>query len=645
MSTSTPPVPAAEPVKQRQKLSSVTVRFAGDSGDGVQITGDQFTQTTAIAGNDLATLPDYPAEIRAPAGTLPGVSGFQIQFAATDIFTPGDHPDVLVVFNPAALKVHVPDLPQNGILIADTKKFDKSNLAKAGYASNPLDDGSLSKYRFFAEPITEMTIKSLRDITDLSAREKERCKNFFALGMAYWLFNRSLEPSMRWIEGKFKKTPLISQACQTALRAGYTYCDVTEPFHAVAYEIPPAPTKAGTYRNISGNQALALGLVAAAERTGLPLFYGAYPITPASDILHELAKHKNFGIMTFQAEDEIAAMASVVGASFSGALAVAGTAGPGLALKSEALSLAVMTELPVVVIDVQRGGPSTGLPTKTEQADLLFALYGRHGEAPVAIIAPATPGENFNLVLEACRLAVKHMTPVIFLSDGYLANGSEPWRIPEMSELPEMKAHYASANTPNFNPYARDPKTLARPWAIPGTAGLEHRIGGLEKREVTGHVSYDPVNHEKMCLTRAEKIERMADDIPPLEVTGDEDADLLVLGWGSTYGSICAGCRRARENGRKVAQAHLRYLNPMPKNTEAVLKRFKKVLIPELNLGQLSLLVRGKFLVDCVALNKVQGSPFSGQEMYQAIAAVLDGKPVKQPGEAVSTSTVQISEG
>ncbi|MCZ7648696.1 MAG: 2-oxoacid:acceptor oxidoreductase subunit alpha [Planctomycetota bacterium] len=638
--------PLAPGVQERKRLEHVTVRFAGDSGDGVQITGDQFTNTTAIAGNDLATLPDYPAEIRAPAGTLPGVSGFQIQFAATDIYTPGDQPDVLVAFNPAALKVHVNDLVQNGVLIVDTKKFDKINMAKAGYATNPLEDSSLSNYRLFSEPITDMTMRSLQGLESVSAREKERCKNFFALGMAYWIFNRDLGPSLRWIQDKFKKSPGIAEACQTALKAGYNYCDMTDAFQAVAYEIPAAPTKPGLYRNISGNQALATGLVAASVRSGLKLFYGAYPITPASDILHELAKHKNFGVITFQAEDEIAAMAAVVGAAFSGALSVAGTAGPGLALKSEAMSLAIMTELPVVVIDVQRGGPSTGLPTKTEQADLLFAMYGRHGESPVAILAPATPAENFLFAIEACRLAVRHMTPVILLSDGYLANGSEPWRIPELSELPEMKTEFAHANGKEFMPYARDEKTLSRPWAVPGTPGLEHRIGGLESRELTGDVSYDPHNHERMCVLRAAKVARIAEDIPPLEVMGDEDAEVLVIGWGSTYGAIRSACRRVQEAGRKVAQAHLRYLNPLPRNTEQVLKRYKKVICPEINLGQLSHLLRGRFLVDVIPLNKMQGSPFTGREVLEGIEAVMEGRPVRQPGsDRPFLTTSNYSEG
>lgn len=621
---------------RRQVLKSVTVRFAGDSGDGVQITGSQFTTTTAIAGNDLATLPDFPAEIRAPAGTLPGVSGFQIQFSSSDIHTPGDQPDVLVAFNPAALKVHLSDLAPNGILICDTSQFDKGHLAKAGYAVSPLEDGSLSKYRLFSVNITEKTLAALRELEGLSTREKQRCKNFYALGMAYWLFNRPIDTSLRWIEDKFKKEPDIAKANVLALKGGYAYCEMTDTFQVVAYEIPPAPTTKGVYRNMSGNQALAMGLVAAAARSGLPLFYGAYPITPASDILHDLAKYKNFGVVTFQAEDEIAAMAATVGAAFAGSLAVTGSAGPGIALKSEAVSLAVMTELPVVIVDVQRGGPSTGLPTKTEQADLLFTLYGRHGEAPVCLLAPATPGECFWYALEACRIALKYMTPVYLLSDGYLANGAEPWKVPSSGDLPEFKVKYHT-ETKGFSPYARDPKTLSRPWAIPGTPGLEHRIGGLEKREGSGAVSYDSVNHERMSVLRREKIARIADEIPPLEVDDPQGADLLVIGWGSTYGAIRAGVEQARERGLKVAQAHLRHLCPWPKNTAAVVKKYKKVLCPEMNLGQLSLLLRADTLVDVVALNKIQGQPFKAREILAGILDTIEGRPVQQPaGDAYS---------
>jgi len=623
----------SRPTAQREVLKTVTIRFAGDSGDGVQITGDQFTATTAMQGNDLATLPDYPAEIRAPIGTLPGVSGFQIQFSALDIHTPGDAPDVLVAFNPAALKVHVGDLVPNGILICDTSQFTKGNLAKAGYVTNPLEDGSLTQFRIFGENITEKTTLGLRAVESLTVREKVRCKNFFALGMAYWIFNRSMDPTLRFIEMKFKKNTDLVEANKLALKAGFAYCEMTDVFQAVAYEIPAAPSVSGTYRNLSGNQALAMGLVAASIACERPLFYGAYPITPASDILHELSKHKNFGVITFQAEDEIAAVSAAVGASFTGALAVTGSAGPGIALKSEAVSLAVMTELPLVIVDVQRGGPSTGLPTKTEQADLLFTLFGRHGEAHVCILAPATPGECFHYALEACRFAVKYMTPVYLLSDGYLANGAEPWRVPELGDLPRFPVKFRE-DPQGFSAYERHPKTLSRPWAIPGTPGLEHRIGGIEKREGSGNVSYDPDNHERMVVLRTEKIKRIAQDIPLLQVEGDPDGDLLVLGWGSTYGAIRAGIERAAQKGMRVAQAHLRYLNPMPSNTEAVLKKYKKVLCPEMNLGQLSWLLRAKYLVDVVGLNKIQGQPFKAVEILDGITAVLNGRPVKQPADS-----------
>ncbi len=614
---------------QRQRISSVTVRFAGDSGDGIQLTGSQFTSTTALAGNDLATLPDFPAEIRAPTGTLPGVSGFQIQFSAEEVYTPGDQPDMLVAFNPAALKVHLPDLPPNGILLIDSSQFDTQHLKKAGYTGDPLKDGSLGKYRLLQVDLTEKTLLSLKDLT-LGAREKTRCRNFFALGMAYWLFHRSIDPTLRWIRDKFKKDPQVAEANALALKGGYAYCEMTEVFHAVAYEVPPKPTQPGTYRNLSGNQALAMGLVAAATKAQRTMVFGAYPITPASDILHELARYKNFGVITFQAEDEIAAVCAAIGASYAGALGVTGTSGPGLALKSEAAGLAVMTELPLVLLDIQRGGPSTGLPTKTEQADLLMSLHGRHGEAPVCVIAPATPGECFNVAMEACRLAVKYMTPVYLLSDGYLANGAEPWRIPALEQLPEIPVTFAH-DPKGFQPYARDPKTLARPWALPGTPGLEHRIGGLEKSELTGSVSYDPANHDIMSRLRAEKIARIAQDIPPLEVEGDPDAELLVVGWGSTYGAIRAALGRINAGPKKAAHAHLRYLNPFPANTEAVLRRYRKILCPEMNLGQLSLLLRGRYLVDVQPYTKVQGQPFKAKEIEWAVLAALEGRPLPPP--------------
>jgi 2-oxoglutarate/2-oxoacid ferredoxin oxidoreductase subunit alpha len=621
----------------RQRLASVTIRFAGDSGDGIQLTGSQFTNTTALAGNDLATLPDFPAEIRAPTGTLPGVSGFQIQFSAEEVYTPGDQPDMLVAFNPAALRVHLPDLPPNGILLIDTSQFDAQHLKKAGYVNDPRKDGSLGKFRLLSVDLTEKTLLSLKD-SPLGIREKTRCRNFFALGIAYWLFHRSTESTLHWIQDKFKKEPQVAEANTLALKGGYAYCEMTEVFHAVAYEVPPKPTTPGTYRNLSGNQALALGLVSASVKAKRPIVFGAYPITPASDILHELARYKNFGVVTFQAEDEIAAVCAAIGASYAGALGVTGTSGPGLALKSEAVGLAVMTELPLVVLGIQRGGPSTGLPTKTEQADLLMSLHGHHGEAPVCIIAPATSGECFNFALEACRLAVKYMTPVYLLSDGYLANGAEPWRIPDPDQLPEIQVSFAH-DPASFQPYERDPKTLSRPWALPGTPGLEHRIGGLEKSEVKGNVSYDPANHDIMTRLRAEKVARIAQDIPPLEVEGNPDAELLVVGWGSTYGAIRSAIGRVNAGQKKVAHAQLRYLNPFPANTETVLRRYPRVLCPEMNLGQLSLLLRAKYLVDVQPYTKVQGQPFKAKEIEQAVVAALEGKPLPPPPKPTSVGT------
>jgi 2-oxoglutarate ferredoxin oxidoreductase subunit alpha len=621
--------PQSHPESPRQVLTSVTIRFAGDSGDGIQLTGTQFTSTT--------TLPDFPAEIRAPTGTLPGVSGFQIQFSAEEVFTPGDQPDMLVAFNPAALKVHLSDLPPNGILLIDTSQFDAQHLKKAGYASDPLKDGSLDKFRLLCVDLTEKTQLSLKD-SPLGAREKTRCRNFFALGMAYWLFHRSIDPTLRWIRGKFKKDPQVAEANALALKGGYAYCEMTEVFHAVAYEVPPKPTAPGTYRNLSGNQALALGLIAASVKAKRPIVFGAYPITPASDILHELARYKNFGVTTFQAEDEIAAICAAIGASYAGALGITGTSGPGVALKSEAAGLAVMTELPLVLLDIQRGGPSTGLPTKTEQSDLLACMHGRHGESPVCVIAPATAGECFNFALEACRLAVKYMTPVYLLSDGYLANGAEPWRIPSPEELPEIQVSFAH-DAANFQPYARDPKTLARPWAIPGTPGFEHRIGGIEKSELKGSVSYDAANHDIMSRLRAEKVARIAQDIPPLEVEGDAGAELLVVGWGSTYGAIRAALGRINAGHRKVAHAHLRYLNPFPANTEDVLRRYRKILCPEMNLGQLSLLLRAKYILDVRPYTKVQGQPFKAKEIELAVLAALDDKPLPDPPRPKSVDT------
>jgi 2-oxoglutarate ferredoxin oxidoreductase subunit alpha len=613
-----------EVVHRRETLPEVTIRFAGDSGDGVQLTGNQFTNTTALLGNDLATFPDFPAEIRAPAGTLPGVSGFQIHFASSDIHTPGDRPDVLVVFNPAALKVHVKDLAPNGIIIANTDEFTTRNFQKAGITSNPLTDGSLSKYRLFAVDIIAKTLKALESIPNdqLSKKDKERCKNFYALGMVYWLFNRPLEPTLRAIDAQFgKKKPVIAQANTTALKAGYAYCEMTEVFQT-SYEVPPAPSKPGTYRNLSGNQALAWGLAAAAQKSGTQVFYGSYPITPASDILHELSALKHFNICTFQAEDEIAACAAAVGAAFAGSIGITGTSGPGSALKMECVGLAVMTELPLVIVIVQRGGPSTGMPTKTEQADLLHAVLGRPGESPAIVIAPCTPGDCFEMAMQAVRLAVKYMSPVYLLSDGYLANGAEPWRIPELSELPEIKVTHRT-DPEDFLPYLRDEWTLARPWAIPGTPKLEHRIGGLSKAEGTGNVSYDPKNHERMIRLRAEKVERAAREFPKTAVTGAKDAKLLVMGWGSTYGAITAAVERATAAGYPVAQTHLRYLNPLPNDLEEVLRRHPRILIPEMNSGNLKMLLRARYLIDIKGLNKIQGQPFTGVEIFRAIQKEL----------------------
>ncbi len=604
--------------KQLESLETVVIRFAGDSGDGMQITGTQFTNTSAVLGNDLATFPDFPAEIRAPAGTLPGVSGFQVHFSSTDIYTPGDDPDVLVAMNPAALKVNLKDLPRNGILILDTDAFDKRNLKKAGYESNPLEDGSLEGFRLFAIPLTSRTERALEDRDDLSKKEKTRCKNFYALGMTYWLFNRPLENTVTFLEKKFKKKPQFASANITAMRAGYAYCDASQEFQ-VRYEVAPAATEPGTYRNIMGNDALALGLVAASVRAGVPIFYGSYPITPASSVLHALAKYKNFGVATFQAEDEIAAVTSAIGASFGGKVGITGSSGPGIALKGEALGLATMVELPLVVINVQRAGPSTGMPTKTEQADLLQAMFGRNGEAPCPVLAPCSPGDCFEMAFEAFRIATKYMVPVFLLSDGYLANGAEPWKLPEsMDELPACAVSYRT-DPEDYLPYMRDETTLARPWVRPGTPGMQHRIGGIEKAEGTGNVSYDAENHQRMTDIRAEKVARIVAEVPDLEVFGPESGDLLVLGWGSTYGAIHAAMKIAHKDGKSVAQAHLRHLNPFPKNLGDVMKRYKKVICAEMNMGQLRMMLRDRFLVDVIGLNKVQGMPFRIREILTAI--------------------------
>ena len=617
--------------KQVQHLDRVIIRFAGDSGDGMQLAGDRFTQQTATFGNDLSTLPNFPAEIRAPAGTLPGVSSFQLHFADHDILTPGDAPDVLVAMNPAALKANISDLPRGADIIANTDEFTKRNLSKVGYEQNPLEDGSLSGYQLHALPITSMTVKALEGY-DISRKEAERAKNMFALGLLSWLYNRPAEGTMTFLESKFAKNPEIMEANKTAFRAGWNYGETTEAF-SVQYEVKPATLAAGTYRNITGNAALAYGLIAASRRSGLPLFLGSYPITPASDILHELAKHKRFGVRTFQAEDEIGGVGAALGASFGGALGVSTTSGPGMVLKQETIGLAVSVELPLIICDIQRAGPSTGMPTKTEQADLLMALYGRNGESPVAVVAPATPSDCFDIAMEAVRIAAKYRTPVIILSDGYLANGSEPWRIPEVADLPKLRDEFSFSSPKEwrgdgdevaFLPFRRDPETLSRPWAIPGTPDLEHRIGGIEKADVSGNISYDPDNHDKMVRLRQAKIDGIAADIPRLEVDDpDGDARVLVLGWGSTFGSIGAAVRQVRLAGAKVAQAHLRHLSPFPANLAEVLAAYDKVLVPEINLGQLALVLRGRYLVDVISYNRVRGLPFRAAELAGVIQDVI----------------------
>ena len=611
--------------KPVERISRVVIRFAGDSGDGMQVTGDRFVAETAALGNDLSTLPDFPAEIRAPAGTIPGVSAFQVQFADTRVMTPGDHPDVLVIMNPAALKSQLPLLPRGGTIVLNTDELTKRNLAKAGFVTDPREDGSLDSYQVHEVPITTLTIGAVEGL-GLNKKEAERSKNFFSLGLMSWLYNRPSEGTLRYIETKFGKRPDVAQANRAAFEAGLSYGETTETF-AVSYEIAPAKMPAGRYRNIAGNLALAYGLVAASVQTGLPLFLGTYPITPASDILHTLSGLKRFGVRTFQAEDEIAGIGAALGASFGGALGVTSTSGPGVALKSEAVGLAVSLELPLIVVDVQRGGPSTGLPTKTEQADLLQAAFGRNGESPVPIVAPRSPADCFDAAIEAVRIAVTYRTPVMLLSDGYLGNGSEPWLVPEVTALPLMDVPFATEpNGPDgtFLPYKRDPETLARPWAVPGTPGLEHRIGGLEKADVTGNISYDPANHDLMVRLRDAKVQGIATSIAPLEVDDpDGDAKVLVLGWGSTYGPIAAACLKLREAGHSVAQAHLRHLGPFPANTGDVLAGYDKVLIPEMNLGQLRMLIRARFLVDAIGYNHVRGLPFTATELADAIEGLV----------------------
>ena len=607
--------------RKRETIDKAVIRFCGDSGDGMQITGSQFTNTVALYGNDLATFPDYPAEIRAPAGTLPGVSGFQVHFSSSNVYTPGDSVDVLIAMNPAALKMNLADLKTNGILIVNSDDFAESDLRKAQITVSPLEDHSLDGYRLFAVQLTKLTRAALKDV-GLDAKSMDRCKNFFALGMCYWLYNRSMEPTLRYLDDKFKNKPQLVTANKLAMQAGYSFCEATEAFQ-ISYEIPPAKLSPGVYRNISGNAALALGFVAASQQAGIPLFLGSYPITPASDILHELSMYKDFGVMTFQAEDEIAAVSSAIGASYTGALAITTTSGPGMALKTEAIGLAVAVELPLVICDIQRGGPSTGLPTKTEQADLLQALYGRNSEAPVPVLAPSSPGDCFWIALEASRIAIKYMVPVIILSDGYLANGAEPWKVPTVAELPQIPVVFET-NPEGFLPYKRNPSTLARPWAIPGTPGLEHRVGGIEKQDVTGNINYEPLNHEHMVRTRAEKVEGIAQDIPETVPEGDQSGDLLIVAWGSTAGPITAAMKPMREKGHRIGHVHLRYLNPLPRNLGDILKRYKKVLVPEMNMGQLSMILRAKFLVDAESYGKIQGKPFKQSEIEAKIEELLD---------------------
>jgi 2-oxoglutarate/2-oxoacid ferredoxin oxidoreductase subunit alpha len=606
-------------------LERVTIRFTGDSGDGMQLTGTQFTRNAAAFGNDISTFPDYPAEIRAPAGSLPGVSGFQLSFSSSDIHTPGDAPDVLVAMNPAALKANLGELPPGGALVVNEDAFTPGNLQKVGYASNPLDDGSLSSWNVFRVPINTLTSRALEG-SGLTSKQVDLTKNFFALGLMFWLYERSMDATMAWIDEKFSKRAEIAEGNKRALNAGYNFGETTEIFHE-RYIVAPAKLPPGTYRNITGNEATALGFVAASQLAKRTLFYGSYPITPASDILHELARHKNFGVKTFQAEDEIAAIGAAIGASYGGALGLTASSGPGIALKSEAMGLAVMTELPLVIVDVQRAGPSTGMPTKTEQGDLLQVMFGRNSESPLAVIAPATPAECFEFAIEAWRIALKYMTPVVYLSDAFLGNGAEPWAIPDLADLPDISVPNRT-ETKGFYPYLRDEKTLARPWAVPGTPGLEHRIGGLEKADVLGNVNYDPENHHRMTLLRQAKIAGIANDIPPVEVFGPAEGDLLILGWGSTYGAIRSAVERLHERGAAVAHAHLRYLNPFPTNLGDVLRAYRQVLIPELNLGQLLMLVRARYLVDAVGYNRVRGKPFRIAEIEAEADRMLAQVPV-----------------
>jgi len=610
-----------------KKLKAVVVRFAGDSGDGIQVAGGRFADESALVGNDLAILPDFPAEIRAPAGTLAGVSSFQIQFGSTEIFTPGDRPDALVVMNPAALKAHIDDLRPGGVLLVNEDSFTEKNLSKVGYESNPCDDKAmLEKYDILVVPITKLTVEALSE-TGLSSRDVERCKNFFTLGIVLTMYNRVSDSTVNWIEKKFARNPEIAEANVLALKGGANYAFSTQVLSRHSYEVAPAKLEKGSYRDINGNTALAYGLISAAQKSGLPLFFAAYPITPASDLLHELSRHKYLGVITAQLEDEIAAVTAAIGAAYAGNIGVTGSSGPGIALKAEALGLAVMTELPLVVINVQRGGPSTGLPTKTEQSDLFQAIFGRHGEAPMCVLAASSPKTAFTMGYEACRIALKYMTPVMLLSDGYVALCTEPWKVPDPKTLPEFTLRTVTENNnPDgaFLPYKRDEETLARPWALPGTPGLMHRIGGLEKENITGEVCYRPENHQEMTNLRAEKIQRIAAEYPPIEIDGDPNAELLVLGWGSTEGALTGGVRLARSEGYSVSRVHLNYLWPLPNDLERILKRFKKVLIPEINTGQLRSIIRDKYLIDAQGLNLVRGLPLKISEVYQAISALLE---------------------
>ena len=614
-----PPVTPVE--KHHEEVETVTIRFAGDSGDGMQLTGTQFTNTSAVVGNDISTLPDFPAEIRAPAGSLPGVSGFQLNFSSQEIKTPGDQPNVLVAMNPAALKVNLADLEEGGTLIVNTDGFTPENLKYANYAANPLEDNSLAGYRVHKLPISTLNMNALKGNVELSRKEIDRSKNFFALGVLYWLYDRPMETTLSWIHTKFAKSPELAKANEIALKTGYNFADTTEVF-TTHYTVKKAKIAPGKYRKMTGNEATAIGFIAASQLSGRPLFYGSYPITPASDILHELSRHKSFGVKTFQAEDEIAAVCAAIGASFAGQIGLTGTSGPGVALKQEAIGLAVMTELPLIIINVQRGGPSTGLPTKTEQADLFQAVWGRNGECPAIVVAPATPADCFHMAIEATRLAFKYMSPVFYLSDGYLANGAEPWAIPNIDDLPKIDVTFATDPT-TFMPYARDEETLARPFALPGTPGLEHRIGGIEKQHITGNVNYDPENHHLMVKLRQEKVDRAANDIPLVEVMGEKTGKVLVLGWGSTFGSISSAVERMQRDGKSVSSAHLRHLNPFPRNLGDVLAGFETIIIPEMNLGQLCTMIRARYLVDAVPFSKVKGRPFQIREIVRKVEEYL----------------------